>query len=151
MKQQRVVIVEDDHFQAQGLKELIQTLEGYRDAQIELISTERSFCEQLSTYRMRPPDLFVLDVMVPWDKPSPNPVSPPLEVEEEGYSRAGIRCLHRLRKAQETADVPALLLTVLSRGDLRSLLPNLDRRTRHLEKAADDTEVLKVLRDLLGQ
>ena len=120
----RIVLLEDDPHQSKWIQEQIQR--AYSDAEFTVIATEVEFVRSLHSgvFREAPPVAFVLDIMVRWTDPSPKIEEPPADVQFEGFYRAGIRCLRRLRKNHELSKVPVVLFTILDSTDLdHDLMP----------------------------
>jgi CheY-like chemotaxis protein len=121
----RVVLIEDDHLQAEDLEERLLD-ENLPELDIERIPTESSFLIRQRTLGENPPDLFIVDVMLRWTDPGPDePEEPPDYLETGGYARAGIRLARALRADSKLASVPVILYTVLGSGDLEFGVPGL--------------------------
>jgi CheY-like chemotaxis protein len=117
-----ILILEDDPAQAKWLREEIQAV--IADAEIELVTSEHEFRERIPGFAQSPPDVFLLDVMVRWTKPSPKMPEQPQDVKDNGYYRAGNRCVIKLRENNVT--VPAILYTILENGDIGDDLKKLE-------------------------
>ena len=99
------------------------------------------------------PDLILMDVMLRWTDPVPPEEMPPepAEVEEEGYYRAGIRCVRRLRKQEQTDPrIPILLFTILSDHDLSQDLLELNQdryfHVAYLQKTAPVVDLIRKIK-----
>src|SRR5215217_6959334 len=111
-----LVVVEDDHLQEGPLEAHLR--EAFPTADVQTVPTEREFRELLPKLRDRPPDAVVLDVMLRWDFPRPDPPPPPADVEAGGYYRAGLRCAQLLSADKRLQRVPVIFYTILERADL---------------------------------
>jgi hypothetical protein len=125
MADRKIVWLEDDHIQREGT---IPTLRrAVPDMELDEVSSESEFVRRINEWTKNPPDLFMLDMMVRWTDyklPEDQRTPEPPRVREEGYSRAGVRCLDFLRQHQELATVPVLFYTILERQDLRGRYRN---------------------------
>src|SRR5579871_3410136 len=90
----KIVVVEDDHLDREWIEGELK--EHFRGAAIELIETERKFCEQLEHLAQHSPNIIILDIMLKWDTPREDQrvVDVPKQVREEGclYCRSSV-CL----------------------------------------------------------
>jgi|GEM_PF-2377186 hypothetical protein len=124
----RVVLLEDSYLDVESIANDIRR--SFSDATVIHISTESEFREHVPSFAQNPPDLFVLDVMVRWaDLRQDMEVSPPVDVANEGYYRAGIRCQKLLAEHEVTSEIPVILYSILDRGeyeaDIQSPKPNI--------------------------
>lgn len=138
----RILVVEDDPLEADlilaGLKR------AFPKITVDHISTEQEFRSRLSSIKKDPPDIFILDMMLRWTDSSEHMTEPPLEIMEEGYYRAGLRCQRLLAQYDETKNRTVILYTVLERQDL-----DLDGRPRnviHLRKESDLEPLIRLIR-----
>lgn len=120
-----VILVEDDHLQAQAITTVLK--EHFPDLVEQHVSTEQEFCGKLSHIRGNPPDVIIINEMLRWTNPSPNMPTMPQEVIRGGYHNAGRRCERRLREHPETANTPVFLYRARRYRAGRS---ELDRRTK---------------------
>jgi CheY-like chemotaxis protein len=139
----RILIVEDDYLQAQWFAQKIT--EHFGDVNIDFVGSELEFRERLDSLRRQPPDIILLDVMLRWTDPSPEMVSAPLEIQEGGYFRAGLRCESLLRQSLETREAPVILYTVLEYGDLEAELGHLGKQTSYLPKDSDTQPLIEAI------
>lgn len=119
-----VVLVDDDHLRAEATKQILVASVDIPENDIEIVTCESDFIWALDARWIDdPPDLFVIDVMLPWvDQPHPGMKPPPSRVLKEGYWRAGIRCAERVRAT--LGNHPAItVLTVIPRSKLTELAP----------------------------
>jgi len=112
----RFIVVEDDHLQEAPLQDYLTSV--FPDSTVETISTEEDFRLAMPAMRANIPDLVVLDVMLRWSFPRPNPPKPPKDVLSGGYYRAGLRCAQLLQEDALLRDVPVVLYTILELNDL---------------------------------
>ena len=100
----RILLLEDDHLQAQLIEEAIKR--DLPSVEVNIISTELEFREKITEFAAHPPDVIVLDIMVRWARPSRQmSLKPP-----GGYFRAGVRCLALLSEHRVTT--PVIVFTV---------------------------------------
>ena len=131
MRPKRIVLVEDDHIQAESFVDALTR--NYRGVTIQIIATEQEFVSRLDDLVKKPPDLFIIDVMVRGTDPLPGGEYIPEEAKGS-FFRAGIRCENKLRKKK--CKTPVILYTVLERQDLAEDLPS-NPRTKLVTKNAD--------------
>jgi DNA-binding NarL/FixJ family response regulator len=131
MRPKYVVLVEDDHIQAESFKDAL--MDKYKKIRVDAIPTEHEFERRLDDFVKRPPDVFVIDVMVRGTDPSPDGEYVPQE-QKGSFFRAGMRCENKLR--QRKSKTPVILYTVLQKEDLAEDLPS-NPRTRLVTKDAD--------------
>jgi DNA-binding NarL/FixJ family response regulator len=137
------VVVEDDHLQEEPLADHLRS--HFEGARVQTINTEQEFRTWLPELRADVPDLVLMDVMLRWSDPQPNPPEPPEEVLAGGYYRAGLRCAQLMDDDAQLRCVPVVLYTILERADLErdeQMLPanatyigknvELDVLTRHI-------------------
>jgi CheY-like chemotaxis protein len=116
----RVVIVEDDYQQAELVTSWLR--KAWPRIEVERIETELEFRKRLPALSARPPNVFIIDVMLRWADPSPDMEEPPSEILNEGFYRAGLRCVKLLRQDAGTSRVPVILQSALSASALTGLL-----------------------------
>ena len=131
MRPKHIVLVEDDHIQAESIVDALR--EKYRALVVDTIATEQEFVSRLDDLVKRPPDLLIIDVMVRGTDPLPDGEYIPEEAKGS-FFRAGIRCENKLRKKK--CKTPVILYTVLERQDLAEDLPS-NPRTKLVTKSAD--------------
>jgi len=112
----RILLVEDDHLQAEGITAEFER--AFPGAKVQTIATESDFVANLNQIADNPPDVIIIDVMLRWADPAPDLKPPPPEVQEGGFFRAGIRCKDMLQRNKNTDDIPVVVYTVLDRSDL---------------------------------
>ena len=149
----KILIVEDDPLQLDMIREELN--DHFENVLLEDIQTEHEFYEKLSDIIRDPPDLILMDVMLRWTDPAPPEEMPsqPAEVEEEGYFRAGIRCVRRLRKQEQTdPGIPILLFTILSDQDLSQDLLELKQdsylHVAYLQKTAPVVDLIRKIKEV---
>lgn len=140
----KILLVEDDHLQADWLRERLQ--QKFRTAKIDLVRTEREFYVRLDKMTEDPPDVVIIDVMLPWEKPSPQQEPPPQEVREGGYQRAGIRCVRKLWQKEELQKkTAAILYSVLEANDLSRELAEFSSPIPLVTKQPDPEELIQAI------
>ena len=138
----RILVVEDDPLEAELIRDSLE--HAFPNIVIEVVSTEYGFRSRLDKITVKPPDIFIIDVMLRWADPSEQIPEPPKDVTEEGYYRAGLRCQRLLASREETKNKTVILYTVLERHDL-----NLEERSRnviHLRKDSDPSALIRLIR-----
>lgn len=139
-----IILVEDDHLQAEWAKSILE--KAFGSVLIKRISTESEFYANLETFENSPPDLFVIDVMLRWTDPRPNMQPPPEEVVKDGFYRAGLRCERKLSEREKTRSIPVILYTVLEDIDLHPELGTLPHHVTYLRKDSDPTPLINQIR-----
>ncbi len=143
-----IVLAEDDYRQSERLqKSLLRELPF---ARVEPISTEQKFRSCRDAFAKDPPDFIVIDVMLRWTDPSPEMESPPEDVKEEGYHRAGFRCIKYLAEKDATRKIPFIVYTVLQRPDLDTEFADLPvgSQVEYLRKDSDHATLISLIREL---
>jgi hypothetical protein len=140
----RFVVVEDDHLQEGPLQDTL--LAAFRDASVVAFSTEEEFRSALPGLRRERPDLVVMDVMLRWADPRPDPPVPPPEVVSGGYYRAGLRCARLLAADDVLHEVPVILYTILELSDLERDDQQLPPNTTYVGKTADLDVLIRHIR-----
>lgn len=143
----RFVVVEDDHLQEGTLEK--QLTSGFTDATVETLYTEEEFRTHLPRLRAAVPDLVVMDVMLRWSFPRPDPPAPPEDVVTGGYYRAGLRCARLLRDDARLRDVPVVLYTILERSDLERDGQELPPNTTYVGKSFEPDVLVRHIRSRL--
>lgn len=111
-----IVVVEDDYQDATWISE---ELRARLNAQVEVIPCERDFVSALPRLGSRKPSIIIFDVMLRWAASSEElereveEAKVPADVLQEGFLRAGLRCLLRLKTREDTKDIPYLVYTGL--------------------------------------
>jgi CheY-like chemotaxis protein len=141
-----IYLVEDDYLQADSI--ITELTGGIPNLEIRRITTEAEFRERFSEIEHDLPVAVIMDVMLPWTEPSPEPPAVPLEVQENGFYRAGVRCAKLLLDSQ-TTKIPIILYTVLEHEDLHHELELQHPRLTHVRKESDSTKLLSKLRQLI--
>src|SRR5262245_16243553 len=115
-----ILIVEDDHSQAELIEEALQKEADLNSTiyEIRRVSTESQFRDQLNDIAERNPDVIVMDVMLRWTDPAPDMKAPPDDILKEGCFRAGVRNAWLLAGNESTKRIPVILYTMLEKIDL---------------------------------
>jgi DNA-binding NarL/FixJ family response regulator len=142
-----ILIVEDDHFQSDLLKENLK--QAFPNGDVTVINTEHKFRSSISNIvQEHPPDVVVMDVMLRWHDPAPNSPDAPEEVKNEGSYRAGFRCKKLLIEAGN--HVPTILYSVLEEKDVQHELHHLLEGDVYLQKGSDLDDLVQRIRDSLS-
>ncbi len=139
-------IVEDDPLQAEGIEKVLR--DAFPKAAITLIKTESGFRSSFQAIAKTADSVIILDVMLRWsdvDTRTPRPE----DVRKGGVQRAGLRCQRMLASDSRTKHLPVILYTVLEQHvDLDDELADLPKNVRYLNKASDENQLVKLVRDL---
>src|ERR1051325_2405825 len=106
----KILIVEDDYLQTAFTVPALQN--AFRGSEIKQVETELEFRELLEDIATDPPDVIVMDVMLPWTWPEPERIPAPEDVQAGGYHMAGLRCAALLSRYETTKAIPVILYTV---------------------------------------
>ena len=141
-----ILVVEDDHLQEGPLVEQLD--DSFPDCRIDIVCTERDFRDRLSGLRNAAPDLVVMDTMLRWADPKPDSAEPPDEVVEEGFYRAGLRCVDLMAGDDKLKDVPVILYTILEKEDLERQGKRLPANITYMRKSPDLGALIRKAHDL---
>ena len=119
MKIPKILIVEDDYLFAEDMRQDILSNPKFADAEIDMVCTEQEFRENFLKITLAQYDLIILDVMIRWVEPSPEPKPIDDDVLADGYFRAGIRCLKKLRTVDATKEIPVVIHSNLDDKEIR--------------------------------
>lgn len=139
----RIFLLEDDYLQSDWQIKVLRR--EFPNRLVELHETESEFVAALPGLVEYPPAVFILDVMLRWDNPGQN-IPKPDDVRQEGFYRAGLRCMKLIRETPELAHIPIVLYTMLEEMDLRGMVP---KDVHHISKSSDTSKLLETLRTLL--
>ena len=133
----RILVLEDDPLYEKSLRQQLE--EGIPNVEIRVLHTESEFYNWTDDPASRPPDVFVLDVMVRWTDSAEEMPAPPLVVRQARFFEAGLRCEERLRNRPRMAAIPVVLFTVLDRSDLENRMRAIQsaRKLRYVRKDED--------------
>ena len=138
----RILIVEDNRSHADLLSDGLTKI---RDGDVVRLRSEREFLEAWEMIEKEPPHVALIDVMLRWDIPRPDPISPP---EGGDIYDAGIRCMRKMKESEKTAHVPIILYSVVSKPDLEHLIPKLPDGVTYMEKTSDISSVVSLIREV---
>jgi len=143
-----ITVVEDDHLHAEWMESRLKA--AFRGLVINRFNNESDFYGWLSQLEKdgETPNLFIIDVMLPWASPSPNISSPPPEVMEDEFFRAGLRCKDKVLANLRTKDVPIILYTVLEELDLEKALENRQPGVFYLRKDSSPEPLIRLIKRL---
>jgi CheY-like chemotaxis protein len=141
-----ILVVEDQFVQADLICENLE--KEFPDSVIEQIDTESEFRYRLDAIAMNPPDVIVMDVMLPWTEPDPVMPPTPEDVLNAGFNRAGLRCAKLLAENDLTKGIPVIVYTVLEEFDLERELRNDHRNVVYLRKDSDPDPLFKLIHEL---
>jgi hypothetical protein len=151
-----IILAENDYLQAEPLEETLR--ETFNPSKFFRYKTEKEFQDALSEIAANPPNVFVIDVMLPWTQP--NPEEEEFIGDEEqassSYHQAGMRCALLLAENEQTKNIPVILYTVLKGSDVANLkkeqpLPNQPYSSIHyVRKEADFQNLIDKIREFTG-
>lgn len=119
-----IVLIEDDDMQAGWVKKQLMSEPWLDEPRWLWIETEHEFRQKLPELGADPPDLIIMDVMLNWAVAAPDMASPPEDVNQGGYVRAGLRCERMLAESPSTQNIPVILFTILEYHNLKAELPD---------------------------
>jgi DNA-binding NarL/FixJ family response regulator len=140
----RIAIVEDDHLQYGRLQENLQT---EFQAEVTRVGTAQTFFLALSTLRSKPPNIFIIDVMLPWQTTATAQEPPPEKYRNNRH--LGIQCQKWLAEDETTRKIPVVLLTELDRSSIGDDLKDLPANVKYLRKDAGYAALNRVIRQLI--
>jgi len=146
-------LVEDDPMQAKNTLAVLTN--AFPEHSCEWMKTEQQFLTVLGAEPLAVPDIVILDVMLPWTEIGEDgTVTPAPECFEEtgGIFRSGLRCAEALWANPATREVPGVLFTVLTDGDLAAELKRLKGRPVHwLSKKEPPQRLIALVRSLISK
>jgi DNA-binding NarL/FixJ family response regulator len=145
----RIVSLEDDEPFWDLLQEALT--EAFPGADLVWVRTESEFRQNVKKFAAKPPDIFLLDVMVKWADAAEDMPKPPAEVVKDGYFRAGLRCHKLLLENTITRSVPVVLFTVLERSDVEKVKSELPAGSAFVGKSGDFRELIRTINALTDQ
>lgn len=117
----RILIVEDDDMQSDWL---IERLKREFRTEPDLIRTESEFYDCLDALSSSPPDIIIIDIMLPWTEVERDSRDAPPEIRGKGWFDAGLRCEKLLHEREETKSIPVILYSMLEPKNLPRDLPH---------------------------
>ena len=143
----RILLVEDDYLDAGAIRDLLA--EHYRNVEMIEVANEADFVASLSDLEENPPDLVIMDIMIPWQRPSASLIAPSQGANPDPL-RTGIRLLAKLQESSRLRNSPVILHSALEWHDVESDLKNSPDHILFVHKEAPPTRLMIVLRALLG-
>jgi DNA-binding NarL/FixJ family response regulator len=116
----RILIVEDDDMQSDWL---IERLKREFRTEPDLIRTESEFYDRLDALSASPPNIIIIDIMLPWTEVERDSCDAPPEIRGKGWFDAGLRCEKLLHEREETKSIPVILYSMLEPKNLPRDLP----------------------------
>lgn len=114
-----------------------------------VIGSESDFIENMPEFEKHPPQLFIIDVMVPWSEPRPDIPEASEEVKRNGFFKAGFRCQKRLAENENLRNAPIIFWTILSDKDVLRALRTYPLNVSHVAKDLDLNPLMNKIRELL--
>jgi CheY-like chemotaxis protein len=146
----RIVVVEDDYQDATWIKDELQ---ARLNAQVKVISCERDFVDELPKVGHEKPDIIIFDVMLRWATSSEaleqemEQGKVPKDVINEGFLKAGLRCVARLKRRDDTKDIPHLVYTGLQGNNFTEEVVHI---SDVITKSDDISPLITAVRNKLG-
>lgn len=144
-----ILIVEDDRLQFDFINDSLSRIMGSSELEIKRINNESDFRDRFDEIAARRPDIIIMDVMLRWADPSPNFPMPPPEIVEQGFYRAGLRCVKMLVENEATREIPVIIYSVLDKSDLENDIPVLPN-VRYLDKDFDPERLKGTIATILA-
>lgn len=138
----RILLLEDQPLEQRSIADSLER--AFPSVVLECLRTEYEFRSRLEAITKDPPDIFIVDMMLPWTSVSEDMAMPPEEVKTEGYYRAGLRCQRLLATQEQTKDKTVIFYTVLERHDLD--LEDRPPNVFHLRKESDHSALIQLIR-----
>lgn len=146
----KILVVEDDPRQSDFIIRSLEDL--FDDLEINTIQTESDFLRSVPELEKTPPDLIIIDVMLRWAKPTPHlqllPQMPD-DTKEEGFYRAGFRCLKLIQSKNSLAKVPVIIYSILHRDEVAKYLSEKSSHIVYLQKDFDSRKLGIQIRSLI--
>ncbi len=143
----RIVIVEDDPLAAARIEDALAI--KVRRVEVVRIATELEFRKKFTDLVQNPPALLVVDIMLRWTDPAPDYERPPNDVREQGYYRAGFRCVESALGSPLLALVPVVLYSVLDQVDIEDELKAMPTHIRFVNKDRGVDALVDEIRSIL--
>lgn len=141
-----ILLIEDDYMQGDWIT---SQLERRFRTKLEKIFSESDFRQKLNQIVSSPPDVFVIDMMLPWAEVGEY-VERPVEVRLGGRFDAGFRCVEMLAKHENTKEIPVILYSAIATGDLPDKLRNFPH-VRFVPKDSDIDLLVDAIRELIAE
>ena len=149
MQPLRILLVEDEYLFASVIRADVMEEFPSGTVKITILTTESQFNHRFKEgVAAEPVDVVILDVMIRWTSPDqPEPKSD--EALAKGYYTAGIRCLEKLRARKDTAHVPVIIHSNLSREETEQKLEGVSKGDLQIiPKSGDRQPLLKALQTI---
>lgn len=138
----RILILEDNRTHADLLTDGLAKI---READVVRLRSELEFLQVWQMIEKEPPHVALIDVMLRWDIPRPDPTAPP---PGHDIYNAGIRCMRKLKESEKTAHVPIILYSVVSQSDIEHHIQKLPEGVTYMEKTSEMSTVISLIRDV---
>lgn len=140
-----ILIVEDDPVQSDFIEHAIKEEKEFFDLQIKRISRESEFRNNFGEIADYKPEVIIMDIMMRWADPAPDMQTPPKEIRDQGFYRAGIRCIQMLSDDERTRDIPIIIYSILDKEDLEEEMKNF-LQARYLSKDFDARKIINMIK-----
>jgi predicted nucleotide-binding protein len=145
----RIVIVEDDFLQAEWVLSALDDQIG--DIAVERITSEYGFRCRFEELTAACPELFIMDIMLPWSEPEGSDVPQPPDVKRGGAFHAGLRCARMLTQDPRTRGCYIVLHSVLERSEIEGEIKSLGPKVKFLQKGTDQAGLARLVRFVSAQ
>lgn len=116
-----ILIVEDNKLQFETIKYSLLEDQIVVCDRIERIATELEFREKFEVIACDPPDVIILDLMIPWTSKN-RWVEPPPEIAEAGFYLAGARCEKMMASDDRTQNVPIIIHSIIDEEEIQNFI-----------------------------
>ncbi|MBK6795261.1 MAG: hypothetical protein IPG76_00250 [Acidobacteria bacterium] len=142
----RILLIEDDDMQEDWIN---SELEPCFRTKVEKIYTEFDFRKKIDQLVSVPPDVFVIDIMLPWTEVGESDEERPHDVKEGGKFLAGFRCVKLLAEHEETRNIPVILYSAMAKGDLEDELRDLPPHVKFIPKDSIIEPLIDAIREMV--
>jgi CheY-like chemotaxis protein len=142
------VVLEDDYLQEAPLRNNLVAQFGA--PHVTRLITAKEFSDALPGFGPGNPDIFLIDLLIPWHTVDQAAGPPPKEFRTP---HRGIACQRLLQQNDATRNTPVILFTELDRTNdaLAKELVGLPRYVRYLRKDAGYVVLNRLIRELLRE
>jgi len=143
----RILLLEDDCIIAERLEH--EFVSAFPGCSITHIQTELSFIQFLPSLRENPPDICLLDLMVPFASPSDKTTYEALSADQGAFHLAGLRCWRMLQDLPQTARIPAIIHSIVDSLRVRALFDDPPLTLHFVSKEEPLEKLFTLMRSLV--
>lgn len=146
-----ILMVEDDWQYAQLVGESLR--DALPDLDLIKVKSESEFIERFDELAALPLSLILMDVMVAWAEVKEGAPEKTNDAEREGYFRAGLRCVERLRNHPSTREIPIIIHSNLSKETVYERIAKLKLSTDKIgfePKGRNDDPLIDKIKETLS-